>query len=197
MSRDRSTLRPAAVRSAHPRIGLLESLDRFDPDRGVKFETFASRRITGAILNGVESLSEKQKQVSVRQQILRERMSSGSQERVGSNDPLERLADVAIGLAIGFVLEDTGMYVADERGTPDTGYRSVQLAQLRNKLHAAIAELPDNERKVISLHYLQHEPFEAIARSFNLTKGRISQLHHAALRRLRVAVADAGNPSEL
>ena len=47
-------------------IGLLEALERFDPDRGAPFEAFAERRITGAILNGTESLSEKQRQIATR-----------------------------------------------------------------------------------------------------------------------------------
>src|SRR5207247_5117094 len=41
-------------------VGLLEALDRYDPGRGVQFRTFAARRMQGAILNGLEKLTEKQ-----------------------------------------------------------------------------------------------------------------------------------------
>src|SRR5258706_4511129 len=43
-------------------VGLMQSFDRFDPAMGIRFETFASRRVAGAILDGVETLSEKQNQ---------------------------------------------------------------------------------------------------------------------------------------
>jgi hypothetical protein len=47
-------------------VGLLEAINRFNPERGVRFETYAGRRIEGAILSGVQSLSERQQQVSAR-----------------------------------------------------------------------------------------------------------------------------------
>src|SRR5215217_267187 len=44
-------------------VGLLEAMDRFDPARGVQFRTFASRRMQGAVLSGLERLTEKQQQI--------------------------------------------------------------------------------------------------------------------------------------
>ncbi|HSY29558.1 MAG TPA: sigma factor, partial [Burkholderiaceae bacterium] len=55
-------------------IGLVEAVDRFDPNRGVKFETFSATRITGAILNGIDSLSEKQQQVGARRRAIAARV---------------------------------------------------------------------------------------------------------------------------
>ena len=47
-------------------VGLLEAMDRYDPARGVQFRTFAARRMHGAILNGLERLTEKQQQIAAR-----------------------------------------------------------------------------------------------------------------------------------
>src|SRR5882724_4737212 len=47
-------------------LGMIESIDRFDPGRGVKFETFASRRMHGCIIDGIESATEKQRQIAAR-----------------------------------------------------------------------------------------------------------------------------------
>ena len=55
-------------------IGLLEAFERYDPSRGVQFRTFASRRMHGAILNGIEGLTEKLQQIAARQRIRRERL---------------------------------------------------------------------------------------------------------------------------
>lgn len=57
-------------------LGLLEAVDRFDPHRGVRFRTYASKRIVGAILNGLESQTEKTSQISEQQRLRRERIAS-------------------------------------------------------------------------------------------------------------------------
>ena len=51
------------------RLGMLEAMERFDPERGVQFRTFASRRMHGAILNGLERATEKQQQIAARRRV--------------------------------------------------------------------------------------------------------------------------------
>lgn len=163
-------------------VGLLEAIDRYDPRAGAKFETFAGYRIQGAILNGVEDLSEVQKQVSVRTQIVRTRNASLA-GREANESALEVLARTAIGLAIGFALEDVGMYRADDEGAamPDNAYSRLELLQLKRQLAEAVSSLPRQERLVIERHYFQQVSFTEIAASLGLTKGRVSQLHQKAL----------------
>lgn len=170
-------------------VGLLESIDRFQPEQGVKFESFASLRITGAILNGVESLSEKQRQVAVRQRVLRERTASINEGVEVRLDPIERLGQMALGLAIGLLLEDTGMYVCDEARYSDNTYDGVELRQLQRRVREAVARLPETERRIVHAHYLQHQPFDQLAIELGLSKGRVSQLHRAALKRLQDATS--------
>jgi RNA polymerase sigma factor for flagellar operon FliA len=167
-------------------VGLLEAIDRYTPTRGVRFETFATYRVEGAILNGLPSYSELQRQLAVRRELARERAQSLRQgTEVVDLSALERLADIAIGLALGFALEDSGLASHDEPAEPDNAYARTELAQLRRHLAELAEQLPDAERRVIFRHYFQQQPFDEIAAGMSLTKGRISQIHHAALKRLR------------
>jgi RNA polymerase sigma factor FliA len=170
-------------------VGLLEALDRFDPGAGVKFETFAGHRVRGAILNGVENLSEVQKQAMVRHRVLRERTASLSALRSDARaSALERLAEVAIGLALGFALEESGSYLPEtEPSSPDNAYRRVEWRQLQERLAAAVQSLTEQERFVIRRHYYQQQPFDLIAATMGLTKGRVSQIHRSALLHLKEA----------
>jgi RNA polymerase sigma factor for flagellar operon FliA len=167
-------------------VGLLEAIDRYTPARGVRFETFASYRIEGAILNGVPAFSEFQRQVHTRRGLLAQRSESLMQaEPATAGSALERLAELAIGLALGFALEDSAMYQDAEASTPDNSYSRVEMKQLRQQLAQLLLQLPDKERLVLTRHYFQQQAFEDIALGLGLTKGRISQIHHAALRALR------------
>jgi RNA polymerase sigma factor for flagellar operon FliA len=169
-------------------VGLLESIDRYDPTREAKFETYASARITGAILNGIANWSETQEQIYARKRIVSQRVESlkEAQDAPADTDALfARLAEIAIGLAVGFALEGTGMVQEEEGAGNDMTYRSVESKQMARKVAAHLESLPDNERRVIKLHYQQQLVFEDIARILNLSKGRISQIHKSALKRLR------------
>jgi RNA polymerase sigma factor for flagellar operon FliA len=100
-------------------IGLIESIDRYDPARGASFATYSGHRIRGAILNGVEKYSEKQQQISARARLRQERFEDLLKEATAiQQEPLLQMVDVAIGIAIGYLLEDSGMY----RGSDDEGY---------------------------------------------------------------------------
>src|SRR4051812_34793299 len=62
-------------------VGLVESIDRYDPDRGAQFKTYASQRMIGSILNGIELLSEKQQQIRFRQRLMAERVESLKEDK--------------------------------------------------------------------------------------------------------------------
>jgi RNA polymerase sigma factor for flagellar operon FliA len=179
-------------------VGMLEALDRYDPARGVQFRTFAARRMHGSILNGIERLTERQQQIAARQRLRKERLQDvtelarlHAQDKV-PDDPeqlLRMVSDVGIGLAICWMLEGTGMVEsADSCALPF--YRTVALRQLRERLLHAIDSLPPQEKLVVRSHYLQDLPFDAVADSMQLTKGRISQIHKQALLHLRALVRE-------
>jgi RNA polymerase sigma factor for flagellar operon FliA len=172
----------------YARIGLLESIERFDPGRGARFETYAAIRIGGAILNGLESATELHEQLAAKRRMLAERTASlreADVDRPGDDDVFSRLADIAIGLAVGFMLEGSGMFHDAEEAVADNTYSSVELRQLRRHLHDTIELLPDGQRHVVHAHYVQHQAFEDIATVLGVSRSRVSQLHRAGLGALR------------
>jgi RNA polymerase sigma factor for flagellar operon FliA len=168
-------------------VGLIESVDRFSPDQGVKFETFAGLRIGGSILNGLEHESDRHEQIATRRRLLKERRTSITEgvAKSSGDDPLVRLAEVAIGLAIAFTLEGTGMFADDERADRDSVYEHVELKQLSDRMISLLPRLSENEQFVIRSHYFLHKTFDEVGRDLGLSKGRISQIHSSALKSLR------------
>ena len=175
-------------------VGLLESIDRYMPDRGARFTTFAMPRIRGAILNGLEHLTERQQQIAFRRRVLAERTGSLVSESF-SPDPTRRLLAeleaIGVGVALGFLLEGTGMVVDPGRGLPDGAYAQVELRQVHEQLWGMVERLTDREREIIELHYRRLRRFEEIAEMLHLSKGRISQLHRQAIMRLRDLISKA------
>jgi RNA polymerase sigma factor FliA len=173
-------------------IGLIEAAQRYDPSRGAQFGTFASWRITGAILNGLENASEVHQQRAARRRLQGERIESLRVPIAGGSTAddtvaaaLARISELAIGLAVGFMLEGSGMYVHGDEATTCDGYCNLATKQLRQRLGHAVLALPLQERTVIQSHYFQQRPFVDIAERLGLTKGRISQIHRHAVDHLR------------
>ena len=171
-------------------VGLLESVDRYDPQFGASFRTYASHRIQGAILSGIEASTERQRQLALKRRVRKERLELlGRQgEESGQEETFSRLADIAVGLAIGFMLDDLGMYQSGEGIYGDNAYAAEEMRQLESRLDKLVRELPERESKVIRQHYFQQVPFDEIAASMGLTKGRISQIHLRALTMLKEAL---------
>jgi len=88
---------------------------------------------------------------------------------------------------------DIGEITEDEPVVPDPTYARLEQMQTQRQLAEVVARLPASERRVVFTHYFQLHTFEQIAVDMGLTKGRVSQLHHAALRRMR----EWGNAKEL
>ncbi|MBA2964772.1 MULTISPECIES: sigma-70 family RNA polymerase sigma factor [Ramlibacter] len=188
----------------YAQIGLLEAMDRFDPDQGAQFRTFAARRMHGAILNGIERLTEKQQQIAARQRLRAEHAQavkaaaladSGAADHAALRRPeqlLRYVAEVGIGLALAWLLEGTAMVDTGEGTVTAPFYRQAELRQMRQRLHALVEALPPAEKTVVRSHYLQEQRFDQIAATLGLTKGRISQIHKQAMQRLRAGLAEAG-----
>lgn len=174
-------------------VGLIEAIDRFEPGRGIKFETYASLRINGAMLTGIECSSEIQQQISARKRVLNQRVGSLMEQADGGPDTVfSRLAEIAIGLAVGFALEDTGMHCNENGEYADNTYTGVQMKQLQVRVNQAVLALPPNQRHVVEQHYLQHRGFDEVAAGMSLSRGRIAQIHKQALGSLRTLLQNAG-----
>lgn len=167
-------------------IGLLESIDRFDPERGLQFTTYARHRVRGAILNGLRECREHAEQTQdthLKHQVER----SESLNEDGTGDLLAEIVQVSVGLAIGHLLDTSSL--------PQGGdvYSTVEHDCLMENLAALVEALPDKERRVIRYHYYQHLAFVEIAELLGLTKGRISQLHKQGVSRIRKQFEATGN----
>lgn len=167
-------------------IGLIESIDRYDPGSNASFKTYASQRIKGAILDGIEKYCERQQQIAMRSRLHKERVQNLLREASGSEAPtFEHLVEVALGIAVGYMLEDSGMYRSEDAVYEQNVYNSRELKDLVRVMKELVSTLPEQEQYVIKYHYYQHMRFDQIAENMQLTKGRVSQIHHNALRRLQ------------
>jgi RNA polymerase sigma factor FliA len=170
----------------YARLGLIEAVDRYDPDRGASFETFSSYRIRGAILNGLGKESELAAQRAYWRTHVQERVDSlkPSAFREGGAG-LDDFVDLTLGLVVGVLLDlevDEGPADTSVRANP---YACAELAQLSGNVRKAVEQLPERERQLISRHYFGHCEFQTIATEMGVTKARVSQLHAQALARIR------------
>jgi RNA polymerase sigma factor for flagellar operon FliA len=175
--------------------GLLEAMDRYDPALGVPFRGFAIRRINGSILDGITKTSEVREQISFRRRTRRDRLRSLSPEDAAAlpaGEAMEALIDLALGLALGFMLEGTSLYRKEEAAAQPTAYDTLAWKDLVERLTAELERLPERDRSMVRLHYLEDVSFDQIAALLGLSKGRVSQLHKAALALLRKRISGAG-----
>jgi RNA polymerase sigma factor for flagellar operon FliA len=191
--------------------GLLEARRSYDPDRGAKFSTYALPRIRGAILDALRAAhplprslqkvsSDIEKAVSSlytdlgrtpTKAELAERLgipltellanSAASSIRVMS---LESLADMTVNGSTEKLTE-----MADE--DPGIDPHTVTHREfLRQSLLEAINELPEREREIIRLYYIESRSLKSIGSAMAISESRASQLRHRAIRRLRSALSE-------
>lgn len=165
--------------------GLLEAIDRFDPERGTPFAGYASRRVAGSLRDGIAKMSEVREQISFRNRLRQERarsLVSADPDSLSSTEVMDELIDAALGLALGFMLEGTSLYVArDEADHQPNAYDSLVWRQTQQRARSEISQLPPREQAILVRHYFDGLAFEQIAAVLGISKGRVSQLHRAAL----------------
>jgi len=169
-------------------IGLLEAIDRFDPNRHIKFETYARHRIRGAVFNGLRTLREG-RAPGARGDAWARDQAGALAERTQSlddgsaPDPLDAFVAITVGLGLGFLL-DQAAFPGTE--APPDAYAELEKKELQASVTEGLGQLDEREQVILTLHYYHHVPFVDIAARLGVTKGRVSQLHKRALGRLRV-----------
>lgn len=167
-------------------VGLLEAVQRYDPDRGASFSTYANYRIKGALLNGLEKATHQREQAAFLRRHHRARVESIANERNQSGeDPFIDMVGITIELALSFMLEDTGILLNDEVVADELFNGEVKKA-LSTHLATLVDNLPERERLIIRSHYFHSMAFEDLANLLEISKGRVSQLHKRALQRIRL-----------
>jgi RNA polymerase sigma factor for flagellar operon FliA len=191
-------------------IGLIQAVDRFDPTQGVKFETYAIQRIRGAILDAIRSLHPQSRDAHRRGREV-ERAYDALVERNGRMPTNQEVADhLGLDLAEFHVrlLEASTTTVSLNAPTREDGEQTTLLDQLtdddapevaslveRREVHAALVEaiedLPERERLTVSLYYYEELTLKEISQVLGVSTSRVSQLHAAALFKLRAALRAA------
>ncbi|NBD22443.1 FliA/WhiG family RNA polymerase sigma factor [Paenibacillus glycinis] len=188
-------------------MGLIDAIEKFDYRRGLQFETYASWRIRGAIIDGLRqgdwvprSVREKAKRIEEAYQILEQQyMRSVSDSEISRHlDVTEKefgvmLQEIAVTTVCS--LEDPirdeesetrlSLLVDEKAKNPD--YK-VHEFYLKESLVRGIDRLTEKERTVISLFYYEELSLSEIAEVMSLSPSRISQLHSKAILRLRGAL---------
>lgn len=180
--------------------GLLEALDRFDPDYGTPFRPFAAHRISGSISDGVVKMTEAREQMAWKRRVRQERLRSLADARTGQKtitEAMEAMAEIAVGLALGFILEGTGLFEQGESetrpATETTAYDTMAWKETVAQLHAELEMLTERERTILRLHYIDGANFDQLAVLLQITRGRVSQLHRAALLVLKKRMRERGH----
>lgn len=162
-------------------LGLLEAMSRFDPARGIPFAGYAISRVRGAVFNEVRQFSAGR--VSPEGAVFRERLQSvrGGQQ-ADDDSPLDQLVDEIVGLGLAFLLDGEA---AQADAQLCTAQEYAERSLINTRLQRALQRLPERSRLLIHAHYFEHLPFKTLAERLGVSKGRVSQLHHAALLDLR------------
>lgn len=187
-------------------IGLLSSVDNYNPAMGTKFETYASIRIRGAMVDGLRELDWVPR--SVRQKVRRvektfERLAgrlgripndeeAACEMNLSVEDYHKVLEEVNITTLLS--LDDTfwnargdkstlADFVADDQGeAPD---ERVEETELRERMVNFLKELPEQEKLVVSLYYYEELTLREIGEIMGLTESRVSQIHTKGILDLR------------
>jgi len=186
-------------------IGLTDALSRFDAAQGVQFETFATQRIRGAMLDELRG-NDWMSRGSRRQQREIETAVHRLEQRLG-RAPVESEIAAEMGLALGDYQELLGkvrgtqlVYLEDMSGDEgDNDYldrhvgdetanplAQLQDQRMREALVAAIKSLPEREQYVMSMYYEHDMNLKEIAAVLKVTESRVCQLHSQCVARLRV-----------
>lgn len=194
-------------------FGLIDAIDKFDFDKGVKFETYASLRIRGAILDQVRKMDWLPRTVRQKQK----RMDAAYQKLEKENGHFASDGEVAAELdisteeleqwqaqtkAAGVVSLDEYMETGSEGGmsglSDSEDYRQpeemMEQKAMKELLISSLDSLTEKEKKVIMLYYYEELTLREISEVLEVSESRVSQLHSKAILRLRLKL---GNQIEL
>jgi RNA polymerase sigma factor FliA len=195
-------------------IGLIGSIERYDLDREIKFETYAVARIRGAIIDELRSLDWVPRSVRAKARDV-EKAHSQLENKLGRAPNEEEMAD-KLGVSVDdfrttlLEIANSSVLALDDLWTvsdPDGGQVSlldtirdpnaidpeeaIDTVELKDRLADAIESLPDRERLVIALYYYEALTLREIGDVLGVTESRVSQLHTKAVLGMRSHLQNA------
>ena len=178
-------------------IGLIRAVDQFDPTRGTTLEQYAQKLISGAMLNGIrrmDPVSERARRAirdgeRTRYQLALERGSVPTDSEVEALQPgfvrASGLAENGVPVSLDAPLPE-GLHVnVDWSGDPE---RIVLARHRREEVRAIVELLPERQRRVLQQHYYGERSLREVGRQMNISAQRASQLHSAAIARIKEAL---------
>ena len=188
-------------------IGLIDAAHRYDESRGIKFETFAERRVRGAMIDALRrdawprGVRRQRREIEAAREKLRHEHGCepsladlaahlGSDEAtLGRQITRINTIEATSPLASPDDVETANLppvMVPSEPAAPDREYEQ---HEAQNRVRAAIAALPARERKVVRMYYFGESTMREIGLEIGVNESRVSQLHARAVRRLRKQLA--------
>ncbi|MAJ61137.1 MAG: FliA/WhiG family RNA polymerase sigma factor [bacterium TMED88] len=189
-------------------IGLIDAIEKYDPEKNCKFKTYAEFRIKGAILDQLRSLDWVPRSVRQKSRKL-ERAYGEIEQRLGRAATDDEVAD-SLGLEIdkfhtmlNQVRGISMVNLEEVRGSNSDGDRtgtfadiiedvhsenpfaSLKLLETKNVISDTIGLLPEKERLVVSLYYYEDLNMKEIGGILGITESRVCQIHTKAVMRLR------------
>lgn len=187
-------------------IGLIKSVDQFDPTRDVKFETYAIALVRGAILEMLRD--EDWVPRSIREKLKALDRAIMALETASGRPPTEREVAEYLGISEGEVGElmvrmgRTNVYSLDDILTTSDGDDHIHFVELivdenanpggeiegreiKRILGQGVDRLPERERLVVALYYFEGLTFKEIGKVLGVSESRVYQLHTQAMNRLR------------
>jgi RNA polymerase sigma factor for flagellar operon FliA len=194
-------------------FGLIDAVEKFDPERGYKFETYAIARIKGAILDELRSIDWVPRSVRAKARALEKAYAKleGQLHRTPSDEEVA----AELGLSdeqfqallgqlsfVGLVALDELLSVSGERGEsmtlgdtiPDAGEGPVgayEVEEMRQLLAESINRMPEREKIVLTLYYYEGLTLAEIGQVLGVTESRVCQIHTKAVLQLRSKITAA------
>lgn len=190
-------------------FGLIDAIDKFDYGKGIKFETYASLRIRGAVLDQIRkmdwiprSLRQKQKKIDAAMSKLEAELGRPATDNelakeIGiSEDELinwQGQANVSNVISLDEFVEASGEKDVESVGvnTFETPEEVIEKEELKKLLAESLETLTDREKKVILLYYYEELTLKEISQVLEVSESRISQLHTKALQKMRAKLGSA------
>lgn len=193
-------------------FGLIDAIDKFDYGKGVKFETYASLRIRGAILDQIRRMDwiprtvrQRQKKLEAAEKTLEEKYG-----RIATDEEIAKELGVSVDEYLGWQnqvnlsgiisLDDYLEQGSDIRTDTSTGKigistyeqpeTAVEKEELKVSLAKALDSLTDKEHKVIALYYYEELTLKEISKVIEVSESRVSQIHTKALLKLKEKLGD-------
>lgn len=184
-------------------MGLLKAMHDFDPAQGIKFETYASIKIRGAILDGIRkndwvprTIRQNQKKVFQAKETLRNELKRQPTEKeiatfleMDITEYRNMISDASVSMVSSLEehMEQNGdmLYDVSTIAKPESPEENVEKEELAKKLTEAMKLLTEKEKLVIQLYYYEDLNFVEIASILEVSGSRVSQLHSNAIYKMR------------